>query len=172
MERLEEYAEEESPFTELENLPRDPIPEDLTTNSLELLQIVKDLKSETESVKQENQRILRAQEELNQILTERFQIEGRGRRTESEDTSHQHKSKKMKHTKDERSSSSEVFGEQQNFHSTSDSSDDHHYTKKRKYKPYDEISGEFKKLKRRKFNGNTERGEEAESWLSRMKKYF
>ena len=25
MERLEEYAEEESPFTEQENLPRDPI---------------------------------------------------------------------------------------------------------------------------------------------------
>ena len=44
MERLEEYAEEESPFTELENLPRDPIPEDLTINSSELLQTVKDLK--------------------------------------------------------------------------------------------------------------------------------
>ena len=51
MERLEEYAEEESPFTEPENLPRDPIQEDLTTNSSELLQIVKDLKSEMESVK-------------------------------------------------------------------------------------------------------------------------
>ena len=35
-----------------------------------------------ESVKQENERILRAQEELNQILTEKFQTEGRGRRTE------------------------------------------------------------------------------------------
>ena len=45
MERMEEYAEEESPVTELGNLPRDPIPEDLTTNSLELLQTVKDLKS-------------------------------------------------------------------------------------------------------------------------------
>ena len=51
MERLEEYAEEESPFTEPENLPRDPMPEYLTTNSLELLQTVKDLKSEIESVK-------------------------------------------------------------------------------------------------------------------------
>ena len=83
MERLEEYAEEESPVTESRNLPRDPIPEDLTTNSSELLQTVKDLKSEMESVKQENERILRAQEELNQILTEKFQTEGRGRRTES-----------------------------------------------------------------------------------------
>ena len=111
MERLEEYAEEESPFTEPKNLPRDPILEYLTNNSSELLQIVKDLKSEMESVKRENERILRAQEELNQILTERFQTEGRGRRTESENTIHQHKFKKMKHTKNESSSSSEVFGE-------------------------------------------------------------
>ena len=42
MERLEEYAEEESLVTESGNLPRDPIPEDLTTNSSELLQFVKD----------------------------------------------------------------------------------------------------------------------------------
>ena len=83
---LEEYAEEESPFTEPGNLPRDPIPKDLTTNFLELLQTVKDLKSEMESVKRENERILRAQKELNQILTEKFQTEGRGRRTESKDT--------------------------------------------------------------------------------------
>ena len=83
MERLEEYVEEESPFTELENLPRDPIPEYLTTNSSELLQTVKDLKSKMESVKHENERILRAQEELNQILIEMFQTEGRGRRNES-----------------------------------------------------------------------------------------
>ena len=111
MERLEEYAEEESSFTEPENLPRDLIQEVLTTNSSELLQPMKDLKSEMESVKGENERILRAREELNQILTEKFQTEGMGRRTESEDTSHQRKFKKMKHTKNESSSSSEVFGE-------------------------------------------------------------
>ena len=160
MERLEEYAEEESPVTETGNLPRDPIPEDLTTNSSELLQTVKDLKSEMESGKWENERILRAQEELNQILTERFQTEGRGRRTESEDASHQRKFKKMKYTKNESSSSSEVFGEQQNYHSTSD---DNHYAKKKKYKPYEEISGEFKKIKPPTFNGETEKGEEVES---------
>ena len=45
MERLEEYAEEECPVIELGNLPRDPIPEDLTTNSSELLWTVKDLKT-------------------------------------------------------------------------------------------------------------------------------
>ena len=50
-------------------------------------------------VKRENERILRAQEELNQIITEKFQTKGRGRITESKDTSHQHKSKNMKQLK-------------------------------------------------------------------------
>ena len=125
MERMEEYAEEESLVTETWNLPRDPIPKDLTTNSSELLQTVKDLKTKMEYVKRENERIMRAQEELNQILTEKFQTEGRCRRIESKDTIHQHKSKKMKHTKTESSSSSEVFGEQRNYQTTSDSSDDY-----------------------------------------------
>ena len=89
MERLEEYVEEESHITKIGNLPRDPIQEDLTTNSSELLKTVKDLKTEMELVKRENERILRAQEELNQILIENFKTEGRGRRLESEDSSHQ-----------------------------------------------------------------------------------
>ena len=59
-ERLEEYAEEESPYIEWDNLQKEPIQEDITTNSFELLQIVKELKSEMESVKKENVRILRA----------------------------------------------------------------------------------------------------------------
>ena len=73
---------------------------------MEFLQTVKDLKSKMESVKRENERILRAQEELNHILTERFQTEGRVKRAESEDTSHEHKYKKIKQTKNESSSSS------------------------------------------------------------------
>ena len=60
MDRLEEYVEEEPPVTETGNLPRDPILEDLTINSSELLQTIKDLKIEMESVKRENERILRA----------------------------------------------------------------------------------------------------------------
>ena len=143
MESLEEYVEEESPFTKQENLQRDPIQEDITTNSLELLQTVKDLKSKMESVKKENERILRAQEQLNQILIEIFHTEGRGTRAYSKDISYQHKYKKTKQTKNESSSSSEVFGDQRKFHSISDSSEDNHYTRKRKYKPYEEISGEF-----------------------------
>ena len=51
MERLEEYVQEESPATKIGNLSRDPIPEDLTTNSSTLLQTIKYLKTEMESVK-------------------------------------------------------------------------------------------------------------------------
>ena len=75
MERLEEYADEESPYNERDNLQKEPIQEDITNNYSELLQTVKELKSEMESVKKENERILRAQEELNQILIENFQNE-------------------------------------------------------------------------------------------------
>ena len=113
MERLEEYAQEESPAIETGNIPRDPILKDVTSNSSELLQTVKYLKTEMESVKRENERILRAQEELNQILMEKFQTKGRGRKAETEYASHQQKFKKMKHTKTGNSSSSEVFGERQ-----------------------------------------------------------
>ena len=94
MEILEEYAKEESPYTEEDNIQRELIQEDITTNSSELLQIVKQLKSEMESIKKENERILRAQEELNQILIERFHTEIKGKRIESEDIGYQHKYKK------------------------------------------------------------------------------
>ena len=75
MERLEEYADEESPFNELSNLRKEPVQEEITNNSSELLQMVKELRIDMEIVKKENERILRAQEELNQILMEKFQNE-------------------------------------------------------------------------------------------------
>ena len=49
-----------------------------------------------EFVKKENERILRAQEELNQILIEIFHTEGRGKRVDSEDISYQHQYKNSK----------------------------------------------------------------------------
>ena len=45
-------------------------------------------------------------------------------------------------------------------------------TRKRKYNPYEEILGEFKKIKPPMFNGEVGKGEEVEAWLSGMKKYF
>ena len=94
MDRLEEYAGEESPYTEWNNIQKEPIQEEITNNSSKLLQTVKELKSEMESVNKENERILRAQEELNHILIERFHTEGKGKRSESEDIGYQHKDKK------------------------------------------------------------------------------
>ena len=44
MERLEEYADEESPYTERNNFWREPIQEEITNNSSELLETVKELK--------------------------------------------------------------------------------------------------------------------------------
>ena len=44
-------------------------------NSSELLQTVKELRTKMETVKKENERIVRTQEELNQILMEKFQNE-------------------------------------------------------------------------------------------------
>ena len=102
---------------------------------------------------------------------ERFQNEEKYKRTESKDMPYQHKDKKTKQIKIESSSSSEVYGDshKQNFQYTSE---ENHHTRKRKFKPYEEISGEFKKIKPPTFNGKTEKGEEAESWLFEMKKYF
>ena len=72
MEGPEEYTEERSPLNEQNNSGKERDKEDITNNSSELLQIVKDLKTKMETVKKENERILRAQEELNQILLEKF----------------------------------------------------------------------------------------------------
>ena len=103
-----------------------------------------------------------------------FHTKGKDKRTEFEDRGYQHKDKKTKQIKSESSSSSEVYGDshKQNFHYTSNSSEDDHFTRKINFKPYEEISGEFKKIKPPTFNGETKKGGEAESWLSRMKKYF
>ena len=75
---------------------------------------------------------------------------------------YQHKDKNTKQFKIESSSSSEVYGDshKKNYQYTSDSSEDNHYTRKRKFKPYEEISGEFKKIKPPTFNGETKKGEE------------
>ena len=125
-----------------------------------------------ESVKKEYERVLRAQEVLNQILIEIFHTEGKGKRAKSEDIGYQHKYKKTKQVKNKSSSSSEVYGDKHNSHYTSHSSEDNHHIRKRKYKPYEEISREFKKTKPPTFNGEIEKGEEAKSCLSEMKKYF
>ena len=48
MEKLGEYAQEESPDIETRQMNREPMLEEVTTHSSELLQTVKDLKTEME----------------------------------------------------------------------------------------------------------------------------
>ena len=111
MENLRDYAEEETPNTETRQMSREPVIEEITAHSSELMQTIKGLKTELESVKKDNERILKTQEELNQILIEKFQTEGKNRRSEFEEASHQKGSKKMKIAKSDSSSSSESFKE-------------------------------------------------------------
>ena len=51
MERLEEYADEGSPLNEQSNSTKELVQEEITNNSYELLQTVKELRTEMETVK-------------------------------------------------------------------------------------------------------------------------
>ena len=51
MEGLEEYAEEGSPLNEQSNSRKEPVKEEITNNSSELLQTVKELKTEMKTLK-------------------------------------------------------------------------------------------------------------------------
>ena len=88
--------------------------------------------------------------------------------------SYQHKNKKSKQSRIKSSSSFEIYGDphKKNYQYTNNSSEDNQHSRKIKFNPYEEISREFKKIKPSTFNGETNKGEEVESWLSGMKKYF
>ena len=88
MEKLGEYAEEEYPNIETRQMSKEPVLEEIIAHSSELIQTIKDLKTEMESVKKDNDRILKTQEELKQILIEKFQTEERSKRSESKEASH------------------------------------------------------------------------------------
>ena len=64
MEKLGEYGEEESLNTETRQMYKEPVLEEMTAHYSELIQTIKDLKTEMESVKKDNERILKTQEEF------------------------------------------------------------------------------------------------------------
>ena len=113
-----------------------------------------------ERVKKENERILRAQEELDQIMMGKFHSEEKDKQIGSENTSYQHKIKKSKQFKIKSSLSFEIYGDShgKNRQYTSDSSEYNYHSRKRKFKSYDEISGEFKKIKPPNFKGEKNKG--------------
>ena len=53
-------------------------------NPQKLIQIVKDLRAELQMLKEDNKRIIRAQEELNHILLDKIHNEGKDKRKEHE----------------------------------------------------------------------------------------
>ena len=116
-----------------------------------------DLKIEMETVKKENERILRAKEEMNQIIVEKVSNEEKDKQIKSDNTSYQHKSKRSKYYKMKSRYSSEINGNSyRNKHQySSDSSDGNYLSMKKKYKPYEENSRELKKIKPPNINGQT-----------------
>ena len=92
--------------------------------------------------------------------------------TDSEIVSYKHKGKKLKFSDSESSSGVNIRLHRGRYKYKSESSESDHKPRRRKYKPYEEILGEFKKIKPPMFNGEVEKCEEAEAWLLGMKKYF
>ena len=105
MKGVESFAEDGSHHNNPDN-----IYVELNNQPYELLQTVKYLRAELQTVKEDNKRILRAQEELNQILLDKIHNGGKDKRkeheTESGTVSYKCKGKKFKFCDNESKSSS------------------------------------------------------------------
>ena len=116
----------------------------------------------------------RRQQELNHISLEKIHNRGKDKNkeyeTDSGTISYKRKGKKLKFSYSESKSSSgvKVRSHKENYKYNSESSESVRGPRKRKYKPYEEISGEFKKIKPPMFNREVEKGEEAKAFLSGM----
>ena len=79
---------------------------ELTNQPSDLLQTVKDLRVGLQNVKEDNKRVLRAQEELNQILLDKIHNGGKDKisehQTESKIVSYKRKCKKLKFSYNEK----------------------------------------------------------------------
>ena len=91
---------------------------------------------------------------------------------ESRTVSYKCKGNKLKFSDNESKSSSgiKLRSHKEKYKYSSECSDNESSLIKRKYKPNEDILGEFKNLKPPMFNGEVEKGEEAEAWLSSMNK--
>ena len=119
-------------------------------NPYELQWTAKELRSELKRVREDNERILKAQEELNNMLLSKIHSNEKYKRKEPElnmakTTPYKRKGRKLEFSSHGAKTSSEESikhdtKKQQDF---SESSDDN--KKKNKYRLYEEIFGEFKK---------------------------
>ena len=124
-------------------------------------------------MKGDNEKIHTAQEELNHALLSKMQERENNKdkepNSDAETTSYKRKSKQQNFSDNEDNCSTDgtVKLQKNKIIHSSDSS-----PKTRKYKPYEELAGEFRKIRPPTFNGEVEKGEEAEAWLSGINKYF
>ena len=104
MEGVEASVEDRSHHNNLDN-----IYVELNNQPSKLIQTIKDLKDELQNIKEDNERILRAHEELNQILLDKLHNEGKDKRKEyeyeSRTISYKRKGKKLKFFDNESNSS-------------------------------------------------------------------
>ena len=154
MEGVEASAENESHHNNPDN-----IYVELNNQTSELLQTVKQLKDELQTVKIDNEIIL----ELNHIFIDKIHNRGKDKRnvyeTDSKTVSYKHKGKKVKYFDSESYSKFKTRSHRGRYKYASESSESDHKPRKMKYKPYEEILGEFKKIKPPMFNEEVEKGE-------------
>ena len=107
MEGVEASAENGSHHNNLDN-----IYVELNNQPSKLIQTIKDLKDELQNIKEDNERILRAHDELNQILLDKLHNEGKDKRkehiSESGAISYKREGKKLKFFDNESNSSSGI----------------------------------------------------------------
>ena len=136
-----------------------------------------ELRSKLRNVKEYIERILKAQEELNTIMLAKIHNEEKDKNKDFEQELlktlpyNTHKVRKLEFSSHNSDTSSEESVKHHRKTQESSKINDKN-KKKKKYIPYEEISGDFKKIKPLMFNGKIEKGEEVEAWISRMKKYF
>ena len=158
IEGVEAFAEDGSHHNNLDN-----VYVEINNPPWELLQIVRYLRVELQTVTGDNEIIIRSQEDLNRIILHKIHNEGKDKikqyEIDSKTVSYKHKGKKLKFSDSESSSGVNVCSHRSRYKYTSESSESDRKPRKMKYKPYEEISGEFKKIKPPMFNGEVEKGE-------------
>ena len=137
-----------------------------------MIETVISLKAELLSVKTDNECILKAQEELNNVILNKLLSQEEIKKKEPINqpdgtASYKRKARRIDPLGSDSSSSNEDQVEQHK-NETKNSSEPNHsesWKDKKKRRYHDEITGEFKKIKPPTFNGEVETGEEAEAFI-------
>ena len=104
---------------------------------------------------------------MNQMLLDNMHNRGKVKwnvdETNSESTSYKHKGKKEKYSDSESFAEVKTRSRRERDKYISNSSESDKKPRRKKYKPYEEISWELKKINPPMFNGEIEKGKESKS---------